>query len=495
MLKQKHYIGIIALIVVSIVLGVMGSTMQMLKSKEKLVYSVIVLETIFCVELIFYVHRMCSRQERYLERLAYFDQLTGLQNYNALMSKAPLLLEKGKREGLTIISFDIIGFQTINEQYGFEYANSLLRKVAQEAEKVLKNAELLCRKYADYFVAVVKTEEGLQNQLEYLIQCVNAIKCSGTNCVDLMIGLYQIAPDEQSMLIAIDKAECAKVYYRAQEDVNHIYRYSVKLGEKRTYLKMLEQEMNAALEKQEFKVYFQPKFDLKTEKLAGAEALVRWEHPKRGQVSPGVFIPLFERNGFIKKMDFYVLREICGLIKKWQSEEKEMLPISINFSRVYLEEESIADEIEAVLENYSVAHDAIEIEITESAALQQNGVFIKTCQRLSQKGFTIAIDDFGAGYSCLNVLKDLSIQVLKLDKEFFSATAEEEKQGIIIESIVEMAHELKMIVVAEGIETLEQLQFLKQIQCDIGQGYLLAKPMPVEEYVHLISTQKVSDNK
>ena len=245
--------------------------------------------------------------------------------------------------------------------------------------------------------------------------------------------------------------------------------------------KMIE-NMDQALANEEFKVYVQPKYNPVTEKLSGAEALIRWISPTEGFISPGQFIPIFEKNGLITKIDDYMLSHVAQLQAEWLRQGKDIVPVSVNVSRAHFADEHLAEHICELIDKYELPHKYIEIELTESAFFDDKGLLLKTVNPLKEKGFALSMDDFGAGYSSLNSLKDLPLDVLKLDAEFFRGESDAERSKIVVSEAIHLAQSLDMRIVAEGIEKKEQVEFLASIGCDMIQGYYFSKPVPADEY-------------
>ena len=240
--------------------------------------------------------------------------------------------------------------------------------------------------------------------------------------------------------------------------------------------------MERALRAREFQVYLQPKYSTKEEVLSGAEALVRWIHPTEGFVPPYRFIPIFENNGFIIQLDDYMLTEVARQQAKWIAEGEKVVPISVNVSRVHFVKEDLAEHICELVDQFKVPHDVIELELTESAFFDDKEVLLNTIKKLKEYGFKISMDDFGAGYSSLNSLKELPLDVVKLDAEFFRDKGESGRGKLIVEDTISLAKKLNMRIVAEGIETREQVDFLADLNCDLILGYYFAKPMPISEF-------------
>ena len=237
-------------------------------------------------------------------------------------------------------------------------------------------------------------------------------------------------------------------------------------------------------------VYYQPKYDPCTDTLKGAEALIRWESPEYGLLTPYKFIPIFEKNGFITQIDHYMISHVARAQKKWLDEGKKCVPISVNVSRVHFAEPDLAEQIRELVDKEGAPHELIEIELTESAFFDDKNAMLRTIAALKEYGFDISMDDFGSGYSSLNSLKDMPLDVLKLDAEFFRGDNAGERGRIVVSEAIKLARSLNMRTVAEGVEIKEQVEFLAQQHCDMIQGYYYAKPMPAQEFEQRIQPQQ-----
>ena len=254
------------------------------------------------------------------------------------------------------------------------------------------------------------------------------------------------------------------------------------MKEEQVWERRIEDDMEKALEDHEFKVFLQPKYSTKGEQLSAAEALVRWVHPVLGFISPAKFIPLFERNGFILQLDDYILTEVSKLQAGWASEGRSLVPISVNVSRAHFAQDNLAEHICEIVDKYKVSHKYIELELTESAFFDDKNVLLTTVRKLKDAGFKVSMDDFGAGYSSLNSLKELPLDIIKLDAEFFRSVDDIDRSNLIVEQTISLAKKLGMEIVAEGIESREQVDFLAKQDCDLIQGFYFSKPLPVEEF-------------
>jgi EAL domain-containing protein (putative c-di-GMP-specific phosphodiesterase class I) len=299
-------------------------------------------------------------------------------------------------------------------------------------------------------------------------------------------GVYEIPDNAENPSLAADKARYInrRGDRYAESTVNYFTEEIKNLIDRENDI---ENRMEAALENGEFRIYFQPKYYLETEEIAGAEALVRWVSTPAGTVTPPCdFIPVFERNGFITKLDFHNFKNVCQMIKKWESMGRVPLPVSVNFSRNHLSNPDFVLTISEIADKYKVDRKMLEIEITESAVFDNEELLIDSLNALHDAGFRLSIDDFGTGYSSLNMLKNISVDVMKMDRGFFVNSTDESKSRLVISSVTKLAKDLGISTVAEGVETKELIDFLRELGCDIVQGYYYSKPMPENELMLLL---------
>ena len=277
--------------------------------------------------------------------------------------------------------------------------------------------------------------------------------------------------------------DCASLAHNmAKQAKNGLYKvYTNEIKEKELQKKQLSDQIEHAYRNHEFVVYYQPKYDSVTQKLAGAEALVRWRREDGQMVSPGLFVPLAEESGFVCKLDEYVFREVCRAQKQWMDRGLGIVPVSVNLSRRHLDNPEFIDEYKAILDESGVPIEYIQLEITESAMFEKKDEFVQIMERLHDLGFMILMDDFGTGYSSLMMLKSIPIDVMKLDKSFVD-DYDDERGERIIRCVMRMAQDLSIAITAEGVETEAQYKFLTSVGCDTIQGYYFARPMPGEEY-------------
>ncbi|MEG1886958.1 MAG: EAL domain-containing protein [Oscillospiraceae bacterium] len=425
-----------------------------------------------------------------LKYMVEYDTLTGIYSKSKFFEETKKMLWHNVGTLFVFIRFDIDRFGLINSFYGSDEGDNLLKYIAEILGNYFGNNEAVTygRIEADIFaVCLPFTDSDIESAFD---DARTAIASYNLN-YDIVpsFGVYVIDNINLPIDIMYDRAGLAAKQCKG----NYIKCYALyeeKMGEKLIKEQQITNEMNNALSQEQFDVYFQPKFDLQKNTWSGAEALVRWIHPEKGMVLPGAFIPVFERNGFISKLDFYVWERVCIILSGWMNEGLYPYPISVNVSRVNLYNPKLVDNICELVDKYKVPPRLINLELTESAYTDNPTVMKDTIHKLQSKGFIIMMDDFGSGYSSLNVLKDIEVDVLKIDTMFLSKTEIPGRGENIIASVVRMAKWLGIPVIAEGVETKEQVAFLHSIGCDFAQGYYFAKPMPISEYKDLLSEVK-----
>lgn len=423
-----------------------------------------------------------KKYRAYVHMATDIDGITGLINWERFKNELKHKLSKNQGKKYALIHFDIDKFKTVNDVYGTSGGNRILRAIATDIKALLNSGEIASRVYADVFCLLIEYENDA-----HIIERVNEFNkvvksCSVTFKLNVYFGIYKIEEDIQIDIMS-DRANLAKQSIKGSSAVCYAF-FDKKIREKLLREKNIENSMHAALEAGEFVPYLQPQYSTRTGKIASAEALVRWNDPtnQKQVVSPGEFIELFERNKFIIKLDMYIWEEVCKLLRKWMDEGKEPISISVNVSPVHFTNGDLVNGISDIVTAYNIPPHLIELEITESTFVEDKENVINIIDKLHHLGFKIAMDDFGSGYSSLNMLNVLPVDVLKVDKDFIKNTSVDEKGKIVIRNIIKMAKELNMIVITEGVEDREQLEFLSETECDKIQGFFYSRPLPVHDF-------------
>lgn len=425
-----------------------------------------------------------------LEFRADYDSITCLYNSEAFYKKCVEMIYLNKEVKHAVISVDIDRFRMINERFGIDAGNKCLEYMGRIIRLSLPWNGAAARYQGDVFSVllpyekdqdILKYMDTLNNQFEF----EEAAKCGST----LSFGVYKITDTEIPVRLMCDRARLAKKEIKGNALRNYaVYDDMIRLQMREQA--EIESEMQAALDHHEFVMYLQPKYDLKTETICGAEALVRWKHPTRGLRMPGDFLPLFENNGFVKKLDEYMWESAARYLSELQS-RGIFLPISVNISRLHINNTSLTEVLMGLVEKYGILPQTLELEITENLFMEDVSELYETMIKLKKAGFIIEMDDFGSGYSSLNMLRSAPVDVIKIDRFFLDEIMSTKRGRIIVENSIVMSKQLGMIVVAEGVETREQLEFLQASGCDIAQGYYYSKPITVAEFEKLLPSEEV----
>lgn len=424
------------------------------------------------------------RSEEIARVIAKKDLLTNSYNINSFSEESNTILRENHYDRFVLINFDINKFKQINATFGYSHGDELLKDIAKMFKRTLTTNELFGRIIGDKFLVLLHydTLEELENRIEYYFMQFNKLPYKQNDCfsLSLIIGIYLIEPNDQ-ITIAVDRANIARKSIRERHKNNYAY-FDTNMKASILKRQSIENIMVESLENHEFCVYYQPKFNLVTGEICGAEALIRW-HRQDCIIYPNDFIPIFEENGFITEIDFFVFEEVCKQLRHLIDQHNKVVPISVNLSRFHFKDNTLLPHLITLLDKYKISPDLIEIEITESAITDNNSHLIPLLEQIRQLGLRLSMDDFGSGLSSLNALRTLPFDILKLDKNFFRTDTTTIKERIVVSNIVNMARELQLEIISEGVETKEQAAFLKSIGCKYAQGYLFAKPMPANEYV------------
>lgn len=421
-------------------------------------------------------------------KIIYTDMLTGGDNWLLFIKKGTNLLKKNKKgqQKYAVLHMEMCKYRSFCTCFGVNKGQELIEKFYAGLKKEIRGKEVMAhQENAEFalllnYTDVSQLEERIQKILNSLNSVMPGIK------VNFGVGVYLVQPGECDVEQLYNNAMIA-CEMLGEEAENKTAFFDVEMNKQKLWERKVEDDMDHALANREFQVYLQPKINTSEEVLGGAEALVRWIHPTEGFIPPNRFIPIFEKNGFILKLDDYMLEEIARLQSEWLAEGRTLVPISVNVSRAHFTREDLAEHICSIVDKYQVPHNVIELELTESAFFDDKKVLLNTVQKLRSAGFQVSMDDFGAGYSSLNSLKELQIDVLKIDADFFRGADVEERGLLIVSEVIDLAKKLNMKIVAEGIESKEQVEFLTAQECDLIQGYFYAKPMPVAEFAQKYS--------
>lgn len=399
------------------------------------------------------------------------------QNPKLYSARCAKVIKDNPDKEIAFIQFDVERFKLINENYGVETGDELLQFINDSLTLVCTDEQPFCHLTADVFMIVTTFET--KDDLIAFIRKIESMLCGYKGM-------------EYRLVFGVCIVEDRTAHTRRHGDNASLVRQKIKgnalenigffTGEMKADLKKkksIEDDMHKALLNREFVMYLQPKHSIRTGRIIGAEALARWQHPVKGMVSPAAFIPVFEQNGFIIKLDAFIWEEACRHIRGWLEKGIDPVPISVNISREYVQTVDVTAMIMQLVKKYAVPQSLVELEITES--LDANGVE-EIVKKMKSAGFKMLMDDFGSGYSSLNMLKSTPFDVLKIDKSFLDEFMETDRGRKIIEHTISMSQDIGIDIIAEGVETLEQARFLSECGCDSAQGFYYSKPIPAEEF-------------
>lgn len=394
-----------------------------------------------------------------------------------------LLLSSDKKIGF--IQFDVRRFKIINDLYGEKFGDEVLFFIKDNLKELCNDRQFFLNLRSDVFMVVTEYDTD-KNLLEF-IRSIEQASASYKNVkLQLAFGVYSVDDKDMEIRQMEDRAAMART--AAKENiVSNVIFYEEQFKELLYTRKFIEENMHSAIEEKQFKMYLQPKYSISQNKIVGAEALVRWIHPERGMIYPNEFIPVIEENGFIKMVDYYIWEEASRFIRKCMDIGINDCPVSVNVSRHHLKETDFIRVLMEDIKKYRIEKSLLELEITETANDEQIG---QVAMSLKLDGFTLLMDDFGSGYSSLNVLLETPFDVIKLDKKFMDNMMASDKGKLILEHMVSMAQKLGLGLLAEGVETKEQVDLLGKIGCDNVQGYYFARPMPQEDFFELLKKDR-----
>jgi len=444
-----------------------------------------------------------KRNEARIHHLAHHDALTGLPNRLLLEDRISQAMLKSKRSGkwIGLAFIDLDRFKNINDTLGHEVGDRLLVQAAQRGLSVLRDSDTLSRQGGDEFVVVLPDLENRQDAMHVIRKLLAALSqpyvlAGHELTITSSAGIALYPDDGKTVSELLRKADTAM--YRAKEDGGNTCRFfSSEINTASLGTLLLENDLHGALDRDELHMHFQPKVDAADGRLVGAEALMRWEHPTRGQVSPGIFIPLAEATGLINAFGEWAIRTVCAQQRAWLDAGLPAVPVAVNISAQQFAQRDLPRLVGDMLTEYNLPPRLLELELTESLLVRNASRAAEVLETLRRMNVSVALDDFGTGYSSLSYLRQFPVQALKIDRSFISEIGEPGESGEsvrLVSAIIAMAHELGLLVVAEGVENASQCDYLKFHQCDQFQGYLFGKPMPATEFRQLLGAGKASQD-
>ncbi len=448
-----------------------------------------------CVIIIIVINLITTFvRHKKMTKIFFMDPITKGHNWMWFTYHGENILKKRKyaSKELAVLDLVFVKYRNYCVCHSVAEGEEMLYKVDKLLKENLKKDEIACHYASANFslILIPESKEELEGRIKDLLKKLESIESD--HKFTFHVGVYLVQPE---------KGENGKIRKRKDIDIEREYNnactarttlddcddsgvafFDENLVEEQKWIDIVLDKYEDAIKNEEFLVYYQPKYDPKTRKLKGVEALIRWDSPEFGFKSPGEFIPILERNGLIPKIDKYMIRHVARDQKTWLDAGLDCVPASVNVSRAHFMEKDLANQIKNMVDAEGCPHEYLEIELTESAFFDDKKAMIDTICQLKDMGFKVSMDDFGSGYSSLNSLKDMPLDVLKLDAEFFSGDLNNSRGEIVVSEALKIAKNLEMLTVAEGVEAKAQVDFLAKNGCDMIQGFYFARPMPRDEY-------------
>ena len=435
--------------------------------------------------------------EEKVYRQTNYDVLTDLPNRNLLMDRLDQSIQRARRDGtqVAILLIDLDRFKAINDSMGHGSGDTLLRRVADRFKKIINSTDTLVRFGGDEFVVIMADIKYHTNAVTIISYMAEQILDTLTRPFDIndheinisaSIGISLYPSDSRNPSDLLKFAE-SSMYHSKSHNKGFYQFYSSDINATSFAQLIMENDLRYAINREELELYFQPKMDLYKGEIVGAEALLRWNHPKSGIILPTTFLPLAENTGLYGPLSNWVIEQVCRQLRLWLDADLPATKIAVNLSAHQFKTENLPEKIQFQLHKYKLDVSCLELEITEDTVMSDIDNATQTLQQLNRIGAQLAIDDFGTGYSSLSYLTKFPIQYLKIDQSFIREAPDNKSVNSVISATIAMAHSLNMKVIAEGVENKAQLEFLKTLGCDIVQGYLISKPLKASEYIELVS--------
>ncbi len=436
-----------------------------------------------------------KQMEEQLMRQATYDALTGLPNRILLEDRIDQSIKYARRSNtkVAILFFDLDRFKLVNDSLGHNMGDALLKAVADRLSKSIREGDTLSRWGGDEFVIVLSDLKYEEDVIPIITSCQSILEeifiiDSRSLSITSSVGVSFFPKDGSNATLLLKNADAAM--YNAKSEGRNNYRfYRPQMNERAIEQLSLETDLHKALERNEFMLYYQPLVDLRTGQIRSAEALLRWKHPIRGMVPPLDFIELAEDTGLIQPIGEWVLNTACAQNKKWQDLGLPPIKVAVNVSGIQFKQRNIVQIVEKALRNSHLDPQYLDLELTESSVMENTHNFLSSMNEIKELGVGLVIDDFGTGYSSLGYLKRFPVNKIKIDKSFVHDVNKDDDDGAIVQAIIAMAQKLKLLVVAEGVETIEQVRFLQAHNCDEMQGYFYSPPVPADKCEQILRQQ------
>ncbi len=458
------------------------------------IYAAVIILVAIIVTILFVNVIVSIVHQTRLTSLFFLDATTQGRNWMWYLINGEKTLRKRRnaKENYAVANLVFKNYRNYALCHSVKDGEEMLTKIYMTIQREIQSKEKMAHATTSNFALLLKyeDEDKLKMRLHELITKLEALGGAHDFKFQIGVDLIPSTKNEKGKTASRKDISIEQHYNNAcsaratlsGSDESGIKIFDNKLLEDQKWLDTVQEHQWSAIKNEEFKVYYQPKYNPRTDELSGAEALIRWESPEYGFVTPGRIIPLFEKNGFITEIDHYMISHVARDQKAWLDQGYKCVPVSVNVSRAHFAEKDLAEQIRDMVDAAGCPHNLIEIELTESAFFDDKNAMIETIKKLKNYGFVVSMDDFGSGYSSLNSLKDMPLDILKLDAEFFRGENAGERGEVVVSEAIKLAKSLNMRTVAEGVEEKGQVDFLAEQGCDMIQGYYYAKPMPKDDY-------------
>lgn len=430
-----------------------------------------------------------------LDKAVYEDHLTEINNYEKFMIDGEIYLNERNKNSCIVVVFDIEKFKVINDMYGYQVGDSILKNISKNLQQYFGDSAVYGRLTGDTFGLLTEIYDK-DNEIQHLIYKIKKEIISLDNLnlnikIGLSIGIYIVEEHKEDLNIKriVDNADMARFKSKSMQQIDYLM-FDENMKEEKKIKMMIEQDLLYAIKKEQFEIYYQPKFDIITKQIIGSEALIRWIHPTMGVVSPIKFIPIAEKDGFINEIGNWVFNDVCKTLRNIIDEGVKVVPVSVNLSRVELYQEDLIKFLDRTLKKYNIPAELVELEITETTTLNDMNFISDKIYKIKDLGIKVAMDDFGVGNSNLSNLKDIPMDVLKIDRSILIDIETNIKTKVVIESILHISNHLNLEVICEGVENMEQVEILKNMGCKVIQGYVFSKPIDRNQYRNILINSK-----
>lgn len=474
---------------------ILSDIISVFNSTERMIYILLVSVSIIIILLT----TLLNTQRSKTQLLVYLDPVTNDINFDRFKVDANTLINAAEKDTYSLVYINIKHFKYLTEQIGSEKADQIVKSIFDIIEDQLRQNELVSHVFADRFIVLLREFDDriIKERLTKLSSAIKTtVNTNGIIEVNVTQGVYKINSRSTTINAAADRAHVAQLAVRDVYGSDGINFFDETWLKNDAEVVDIEQRQDVALKENQFHVFYQLKRNIFDDNWYGSEALIRWIDPIKGMISPGKFVPLFEKNGFIIKLDLFVFESVCKNIRRMIDDGVTPLRVSVNVSRSHLMHKNFLDEYFKIMKTYNVPPKYIEFELTESLVMENSEILVEIINQIHKFGCTCSIDDFGSGYSSLNMLKEFDFDVIKLDQIFFrGSNGFDDKAKKIVHSVIELCHTLNKTIVAEGIENIEIVNYLKNEKCEIIQGYYFAKPVPYEDYMTKVKKQSEEEKK